>query len=134
MMGITTTACPEDEGIRKLINPCARYMPQAANTLLSFDKGIAMAYTTVSIICPSSATTKIARDSPISSAAIAMPAAPCINSSAIFSKFPLCCTMPTRRPMAKNRAEISEKYHPYFITPKIRMQIVAARIARMIFL
>ena len=82
-----------------------------------------------SMICPSCRTMMIPPARPTINAADRMSFTPAINSFTILSAFSFAAK-PESMPMARNRPEISGKYHPYPITPTMRNNIVKPNMVR----
>ena len=111
IMGILVTACPEPEGIRKLIRVWTISIAMEESHPGRFVKGIESPYTTVSIIWPDWRMTRIPLAIPIMRQATAISLNPlAIFSAMVFGPHPIIKELTT--PMIRKVVAISPNPHP----------------------
>src|SRR5699024_8758719 len=115
---MVTSACPDPEGITKLIINWTKYIPAAASTGGNSPTALPSPFTIVSISWPSSRMTAIERANPTIMAPISTSLKPFVNASLIDVQFSPE-TRPTTTPRIMNSPDISIINQTWVVTPQI---------------
>ena len=123
MIGMVTAALADAEGMNRLMNVWMPYIDPRAPTRPEPSRAEAIDESMTSITCPFSNITIMPAAKPIMRAAENISLAPAMNSFAMVSaEYP--AEKPEHIARAMNKAQISERYHPYPIAPITRKTMV----------